>query len=104
MKYIIVFAALFAVALARPNDNEIIRMDNSIEPEGFKFAVQTSDGSVHTAEGELKDVGTEHEGIAVHGSFSFVADDGKTYTVDYVADENGFQPQGAHLPNGPGVQ
>lgn len=104
MKSFIVLVALFAVALARPSDEHIIRSESNIEPHGFQFTVETSDGSNHNAEGQLKDIGTEHEGLVVHGSFSFVADDGKTYTVKYIADENGFQPQGKHLPAGPDVQ
>lgn len=49
-------------------------------------------------EAELKNVGAENESIAVRGSVSWVAPDGQTYTLNYVADENGFQPQGDHLP------
>lgn len=67
----------------------------------WNYSYETSDGVSAQAQGQLKNVGTDEEAISVQGSFSFVADDGQTYTVNYVADENGFQPQGAHLPVAP---
>ncbi|XP_073838770.1 larval cuticle protein 65Ag1-like [Musca autumnalis] len=99
MKFIIVFVALFAFALAAPSD--LVRLESEVGPESFQYAFETSDGTKSEAEGHLNNQGTEQEGIAVRGSYSFVADDGQTYTVEYVADENGFQPQGAHLPVAP---
>ncbi|XP_061394842.1 larval cuticle protein 65Ag1-like [Musca vetustissima] len=103
MKLAIVFAALFAVALAAPAQDyanaEVLRLESDVRPEGYNFALETSDGKTHQEEGSLKDIGTENEAIVVRGSYSFIADDGQTYTVNYIADENGFQPEGAHLPN-----
>ena len=102
MKFAIVFAALFALAFAAPAEEaQILRLDSDVGPESFKYGFETSDGNKQDAEGQLKNVGTEQEAISVRGSFSFVADDGQTYTVNYIADENGFQPQGAHLPVAP---
>jgi len=48
-------------------------------------------------------VNAEHNGEAVNGKYSFVGDDGQTYVVSYTADENGFQPQGDHLPTPPPI-
>lgn len=62
------------------------------------YSVETSDGKSHQEEGQLKNIGTEQEALVVRGSYTFVGDDGVTYTVNYLADENGFQPQGDHLP------
>lgn len=67
----------------------------------FTYSWETSDGQRHNEEGTLQNAGSENEAIAVRGSFSFTADDGQVYTVNYIADENGYQPEGAHLPNVP---
>ncbi|KAL7734131.1 hypothetical protein ACLKA6_011811 [Drosophila palustris] len=102
MKFLIIFVALFAVALAAPSDVVITKLDSDVNAEGYKFGFETSDGTAHNADAQLKDVGTEHESQVVHGSYSWVDEKtGEKFTVNYVADENGFQPQGAHLPVAP---
>ncbi|KAH8234583.1 hypothetical protein KR032_000032 [Drosophila birchii] len=103
MKFLIAFVALFALALAAPprsssGDAVVLAQNSDVGPESYNYNFETSDGQKAEAAGKLKNIGTEQEAIAVHGSFSYVGDDGVTYSVNYVADENGFQPQGAHLP------
>lgn len=63
-----------------------------------KCSFETSDGTKHDESGTVQNVGAENEALSVKGSYSYVGDDGVTYTVNYVADENGFQPEGVHLP------
>ncbi|XP_062134008.1 larval cuticle protein 65Ag1 [Drosophila sulfurigaster albostrigata] len=87
-----------APAAAGQQEAQVVRYDSDVQPEGYKFAVETSDGKSHQEEGQLKHVGTDHEAIAVRGFYTYLGDDGQTYTVNYVADENGYQPEGEHLP------
>ncbi|ALC43603.1 Lcp65Ag1 [Drosophila busckii] len=103
MKFLIVFVALFALAVAAPatQETQVLRSESDVGVDHYSYGLETSDGTSKQEQGELKNVGTENEAIAVKGSFSFVAGDGQTYTVNYIADENGFQPQGAHLPVAP---
>ncbi|EDV41236.1 uncharacterized protein Dana_GF23523 [Drosophila ananassae] len=103
MKFLVlVFVALFAMAVARPNEAQILRQDSDVGPDKWSSALETSDGTKIEEQGVLKDVGTEHEAAVVHGSYSWVDEKtGEKFTVTYVADENGFQPQGAHLPVAP---
>ena len=65
------------------------------------YSFAQSDGQKREEQAQLKNVGTENEAMSVRGSFSFVGDDGQTYTVTYIADENGFQPSAPHLPVAP---
>lgn len=62
------------------------------------FSYKLSDGTTRNEEAVVNNAGTESESLSVRGSVSWVAPDGQTYTVNFVADENGFQPEGAHLP------
>ncbi|XP_017048572.1 larval cuticle protein 65Ag1-like [Drosophila ficusphila] len=100
MKFLIVFVALFAVVLAAPGAPEAVieNLESEVGPESFQFNFKTSDGVAAQEEGVLQNVGSDHESLAVKGSYSYVGPDGVTYVVTYIADENGFQPQGAHLP------
>ncbi|XP_017783110.1 PREDICTED: flexible cuticle protein 12-like [Nicrophorus vespilloides] len=94
--------ALSCVAFAAPVDDEhaeVLKYENeNIGVDGFRYAYETSNGISEAAEGQLNNVGTENEAISVRGHFTFVGADGVTYTVNYVADENGFQPEGDHIP------
>ncbi|EDW68487.1 larval cuticle protein 65Ag1 [Drosophila virilis] len=104
MKFLIAFVALFALALAAPPQNEVgvVRQESDVSPTGFKYALEQTDGSKAEAEGQLKNFDKEEAAVVVRGSFSYVApDDGQTYSISYIADENGYQPQGAHLPVAP---
>ncbi|XP_055912855.1 flexible cuticle protein 12-like [Eupeodes corollae] len=103
MKFVVVLSALFAVALAVPLDDsrnaQILRYESdNIGVDGYNFAYETSDGVSRQESAQLKNPGTENEAISVRGTVSWVAADGQTYTLNYLADENGFQPEGAHLP------
>ena len=40
----------------------------------------------------------EGDGVQVTGSYSYTADDGTPVEITFVADENGFQPEGDALP------
>ncbi|EDW68485.1 cuticle protein CP14.6 [Drosophila virilis] len=100
MKCAVVFLCLcLALSAAAPaNDATIVSQSSDVQPDGYKLELETSDGTKRTEEGILKNPGTDNEALAVKGAFSYVGDDGVTYSVSYVADENGFQPEGAHIP------
>ena len=72
---------------------------NYIFLRSYRF--EQSDGQKREESAVVNNLGSDNESIAVRGSFSFVGDDGQTYTVTYVADENGFQPSAPHLPVAP---
>ena len=73
-------------------------------PDGsYSWAYETGDGIKAEEQGQLRNAGSETEAEAVQGAFSYTAPDGTPIEVTYIADENGFQPQGAHLPVAPAI-
>ncbi|XP_037044867.1 endocuticle structural protein SgAbd-6-like [Bradysia coprophila] len=100
MKWIIVLAVFVAVVTCAPADVEVLRYENdNIGIDGYKFAYEQSDGVSRSEEAVLKNAGTEQEAIEVRGTISWTAPDGEVYTLNFVADENGYRPEGAHLPH-----
>ncbi|XP_050551093.1 pupal cuticle protein 36a-like [Spodoptera frugiperda] len=75
----------------------ILRQDNFNDGETYAYAYETENG----ISGEENGVATN--GVQAQGSYSYTGDDGKVYSVRYTADENGFQPQGDHLPTPPPI-
>ena len=62
------------------------------------FSFETENGIYASESGKPVEGYGDEESYDVNGQFSYTGPDGVVYKVVYVADANGFQPQGAHLP------
>ena len=72
----------------------------------FVFSYDTENGISGQEVGNLKKTSNPdtNEVIVATGSVSYTAPDGTLIQLSYTADdENGFQPQGAHLPTPPPI-
>ncbi|KAF0299490.1 Cuticle protein CP14.6 [Amphibalanus amphitrite] len=100
----IVFAALLAVAVAIPQQGaRIISQRFDMDQQGnYEYGYQQDDGTAAEQVGRVQR-GPEPEtgSLTQQGSYTYVGDDGVTYTVAYIADQGGFQPQASHLPVAP---
>lgn len=99
--------AFVAMAAAAPADNTspipvVKQALDGPNPDGsYSYSYETGNGIQAEENGQLTHQGTDQEGIEAQGSYSYTDDNGQVYQVTYVANENGFQPQGAHLPTIP---
>ncbi|KAH8347939.1 hypothetical protein KR084_002445 [Drosophila pseudotakahashii] len=128
--FLVCSAMLLSYVLARPQDQRagaatptstttaatIVKQDNVNNADGsFNSSYETSNGirvenigylkkiivpKTETSDGQVID---EHEELVLvqTGSYSYSDPDGNLITLRYVADENGFQPEGDHLPVAP---
>ncbi|KAM8719632.1 hypothetical protein ACLKA7_005807 [Drosophila subpalustris] len=81
----------------------IVRSDYQSDASGnYNFGFDTGNGIHRDETGEFKG-GWPHGSLGVRGSYSYTGDDGQQYTVNYKADKNGFQAEGAHLPTSPSL-
>ncbi|XP_045502206.1 pupal cuticle protein 27-like [Colias croceus] len=67
----------------------VLRLDQEIGEEGFRYAYETSNNI------QAEEAG---DSTQTRGGFSYKGDDGKTYSITFTAGEGGYQPQGDHLP------
>ncbi|XP_049283017.1 endocuticle structural glycoprotein SgAbd-5-like [Anopheles funestus] len=68
---------------------------NNAQNEGYSFEYELSDEQRRKEQGTLRytkdEEGKDVQFVVVQGRYSFVADDGRTYWVEYIADENGYR-------------
>ncbi|XP_055320733.1 larval cuticle protein 65Ag1-like [Sitodiplosis mosellana] len=105
MKFVaIAFFAVVAVAYAQHPDAqaETLRNEAVVNTDSFNYAYETSNGIAAKEQGQLKQIGSE-SGIAAQGDYSYTSPEGEKIQLSYIADENGFQPTGSHLPVAPAV-
>ncbi|XP_034110278.1 pupal cuticle protein 20 [Drosophila albomicans] len=86
-------------------DIPIIKLESKINSDGsYKYEYETGNGIKAEEMGYLKNAGVEGaEALTVEGSFSYSSPEGEQISLTYIADENGFQPQGDHLPTPPPI-
>jgi len=99
MKVALVFALFFVAVCARPQqDIQIVQAENDNDGDGnYKFTYALSDGTNREESGSLKQVG-EVQAQTQQGVVSWTSPEGQVITLRWKADENGYQPEGDHLP------
>ncbi|XP_049839553.1 endocuticle structural glycoprotein ABD-4-like isoform X3 [Schistocerca gregaria] len=111
MYKLLVLSALVAVAMGAVAEITkdvvpIVKQENVISPEGnFHYLFESGDGTRAEEDGTLVKSQDPKvpDTIAVRGSVSYTAPDGTPVQFTYTADENGFRPEGAHIPVAPPV-
>ena len=68
------------------------------DDQSYDASFETENGISASESGKPVAGYGDESSYEVQGQYSYTGDDGVTYTVTYVADANGFQPQAAHLP------
>ncbi|EDW61954.1 endocuticle structural glycoprotein ABD-4 [Drosophila virilis] len=108
----LIAAALLCLVEAAPKPQQgepiaIISQESNIEPDGaYNYAYETANGIKAEETGTVKKATSADatDVIIVKGSVSYTSPEGELITLNYAADdENGFQPQGAHLPTPPPI-
>lgn len=84
-----------------PNLSFSYETGNGIKLEGSGFTKKAVVPQYDESGARQEDV--EKDVLVQVGSYSYTAPDGQVITVKYIADENGFQPQGDHIPTPPTV-
>ncbi|XP_044266858.1 cuticle protein CP14.6-like [Tribolium madens] len=108
MKFAVVICAIIVTASAASlSTNEpipILKQEQEVNFDGsYHTSYETGNGISFDEQGSLKNANTDNAASEIVGSFKYTGDDGVVYTIQYVANENGFQPQGAHLPVAPEI-
>ncbi|KAF7263849.1 hypothetical protein GWI33_001019 [Rhynchophorus ferrugineus] len=101
---VIVFSGLLAVVLCAADEPvAILAQEADIQPDGsFRWSYESADGTKQEQSAVPKQIG-EVSVPVLKGSVSWTDADGVAHQVNYVADENGYQPESSDIPVAPEV-
>ena len=111
MKVILILGAVALAYAAPQNPGEkvvaIISQDFDQQPDGsYRYSFDADNGIKAEETGTLKKASgpDASDVIIAQGAYSYTAPDGTVINLNYIADdENGFKPEGAHLPTPPPI-
>ncbi|XP_050352198.1 uncharacterized protein LOC126774704 [Nymphalis io] len=82
---------------AKERHAAVLRQEYENDGKAYAYAYETENGIYGEENGVAKN------GVIAEGAYSYTGDDGIQYSIRYTADENGFRPQGDHLPTPPPI-
>ncbi|XP_034830272.1 pupal cuticle protein 20-like isoform X2 [Maniola hyperantus] len=86
------------------NNAAPFRFENVNNGDGsYRFSYDTPTGISAHESGAPRAAGPEGLAVTAEGGFSYRAPDGQQISLTYTADENGFHPQGSHIPTSPPI-
>ncbi|XP_021201032.2 endocuticle structural glycoprotein ABD-4 [Helicoverpa armigera] len=109
---VVILLGVVAVALSAPQAPAdkviaILSQEFDQQPDGsYRFSYETENGIKAEEAGSVKKAaGPDASDVIVsQGAFSYTAPDGTVISLNYIADDdNGFKPEGAHLPTPPPI-
>ncbi|KAJ0179904.1 hypothetical protein K1T71_004495 [Dendrolimus kikuchii] len=95
-----------AKVVADSRNAEIVKFSNEMNPDGsYSYFYETNNGIAAQEQGVPQDFGGNPplKPVVAQGSFSYTAPEGVPIEVRYVADGNGFRPEGNAIPTAPPV-
>ncbi|XP_063701759.1 larval cuticle protein 9-like [Culicoides brevitarsis] len=95
MKFAILFVVMFVgCAIAAPqSDVQLLKFENNVDGDNYNFAYEQSDAQKRDESGTFEAGAEPEKGeMKVVGEYSYQID-GKTVTVTYTADANGYRPK-----------
>lgn len=98
IKFLIIFICCLRCSFSQKPVAKIVdyKFDNDVSaPYYYRF--KTSDGFEREETAEVIHKNTKYESVVLKGSYQYMGADGKLYTINYTADENGFHPEGEHI-------
>ncbi|CAH0407666.1 unnamed protein product [Chilo suppressalis] len=105
MKIIVVLCACVLAVYGAPTEEKrslpaVEHTDERDELGQYTLRYVTAEGTIVVERGRLVDTADGKDKVLTYeGSFTFVGDDGKTYTTKYKSDVNGaYHAEGDHLP------